>query len=95
MKIKVLRSRAEQIIGLQGLKEIPADTVYVFIGPFLDGVFHSRNVPEPFDLIFLDSKLEIVRRRRMVPPNDTAEVPPLDVWYAVEAKAGVLDRFII
>jgi uncharacterized membrane protein (UPF0127 family) len=94
MKIKVLRTPEERDIGLQHLPRIPDDTIYVFVGPFIAGQFHSRNVPEPFDLVFLSSKLDLISKHRLVPPNDVVPVN-FDATYALEAKPGVLDMFIV
>ena len=93
MKIKVLRTREEVELGLQHLPRIPDDTIYVFAGPFLGGQFHSRNVPEPFELIFLSRELNILTVNRVIPPDGVAAVPPGTV-YALEARPGVLDQFI-
>jgi uncharacterized membrane protein (UPF0127 family) len=93
MQIKVLRTREEMDLGLQHMTRIPNDTIYVFVGPFLGGQFHSRNVPEPFDLVFLSAGLQVMSQNRLTPPNDVVRIPP-DVMYALEAKPGVLERFI-
>lgn len=90
MKIRVFRSPMEMDLGLQHMTKIPDDTVFVFVGPFIAGQFHSRNVPEPFELVFLSSKLEVISRHRLVPPNDVVPVN-FDAWYALEAKPGVID----
>lgn len=92
MNIKVLRSQEEKKQGLQHLAEIPADTVYVFVAP-LGGLFHSRNVPEPFDIMFLSPSLSVLGRSLVTPPDGVAFVP-LGSAYALEAKVGVLDKFI-
>jgi uncharacterized membrane protein (UPF0127 family) len=94
MNIKVLRTREERDLGLQHLPRIPDDTIYVFVGPFLGGQFHSRNVPEPFDLVFLSASLQVMYQNRLKPPNDVVKIPP-DVMYALEAKPGVLEKFIV
>lgn len=93
MKIKVLRTAAEMDLGLQHLPRIPDDTIYVFVGPFLGGQFHSRNVTEPFDLIFLSAGLQVIARHLVTPPLGFATIPP-DTMYALEAKPGVIDEFI-
>jgi uncharacterized membrane protein (UPF0127 family) len=94
MYIKVLRTREEQDLGLQYLPRLPDNTIYIFIGPFLAGQFHSQNVPEPFDLIFLSAALKVMSRHRLDPPHHV--VPGhFDAMYAVEAKAGLLDKFFV
>lgn len=94
MKIKVLRTREERDLGLQHLPRLPDDTIFVFVGPFLAGQFHSRNVPEPFDLIFLSSKLDVMSRHRLEPPHHVVPVH-YDAWLAIEAKAGLLDNLFV
>jgi uncharacterized membrane protein (UPF0127 family) len=94
MKIKVLRTREERNLGLQHLPRLPDDTIYVFVGPFLAGQFHSRNVPEPFDLVFLSAHLDVMSRHRLEPPHHVVPVH-YDAMYAVEAKAGLLDNFFV
>lgn len=90
MKIKVLRTRDEMDVGLQHLPRLPDDTVFVFVGPFIAGQFHSRNVPEPFELVFLSSRMDVISRHLLTPP--TAVVPVhFDAMYALEAKPGVID----
>jgi Uncharacterized ACR, COG1430 len=92
MKIIVFRTAGEKKLGLQNMTEIPADTIYVFVAP-LGGQFHSRNVPEPFDILFLSPSLNILGRGLVTPPDGVVAVP-LGAAYAVEAKVGVLDKFI-
>lgn len=94
MNIKILLTKAEQSVGLQGLLEIPDDTVYVFVNPSPGGHFHSRNVPGPFDLIFLSKWRQVISQSTLMPPNDIAATPPGTV-YALEAKPGVLRDFIV
>jgi hypothetical protein len=92
MNIKVLRTADEKRQGLQHLAAIPADTVYVFVGP-LGSQFHSRNVPEPFDILFLSPTLNMLGRALVTPPDGVIAVP-MGAAYALEAKPGVLDKFI-
>jgi uncharacterized membrane protein (UPF0127 family) len=94
MKVVVFRTYEERQRGLQHMAAIPDDTAYVFTGPFVLGQFHSRNVPEPFDIAFLSVTLHLIEKRRMVPPEDVVQAP-IGTMYVVEAKAGVLDRFTI
>jgi uncharacterized membrane protein (UPF0127 family) len=94
MNVKVLLTPEEKALGLQGLPRIPDDTIYVFVGPPVGGYFHSRNVPEPFDLAFLSSDRRVICRGFLTPPNDTAAVP-VGAAYAIETKFGVLDQFIV
>jgi uncharacterized membrane protein (UPF0127 family) len=94
MKVKILLTKAEQSVGLQYLPMIPGDTIYIFVSPSLGGYFHSRNVIGPFDLVFLSSSRQVLFQRTMIPPNDIVATPPGAAW-ALEAKPGVLQRFIV
>lgn len=92
MKIVVFRTPEERERGLQGIPRIPDDTLFVFIGPFLVGRFHSRNVPEPFDIAFMSSDFHLISKHRVTPPDMFVEAPD-GAALAIEAKAGVLDEF--
>jgi uncharacterized membrane protein (UPF0127 family) len=94
MQVKVLLTSEEKRLGLQHLSRIPDDTVYVFVGPPVGGHFHSRNVPEPFDLAFLDSNRTVICWGTMTPPDDAVQVP-LGAVYALEAKSGLLAQLIV
>lgn len=94
MKIVVFKTYEDRNRGLQHMPEIPPDTVFVFTGPFVLGRFHSRNVAEPFDIAFLSVTLQLIEKRRMVPPDDVVDAP-MGTMYVVEAKAGVLDQFTV
>lgn len=94
MQIKILLTKEEQSVGLQFLLAIPDDTIYVFVSPSPGGHFHSRNVPEPFDLMFLSADRRVLCWGRVTPPNGTVSTP-LDTAYALEAKPGVLEKFIV
>lgn len=94
MKIKILLTKEEQSVGLQFLPAIPDDTVYVFVSPSPGGHFHSRNVAEPFDLVFLSADRRVISFCTMMPPGFVVSTP-LNAMYALEAKPGVLEKFIV
>lgn len=92
MNVRVFETSEEQAEGLQHLKEIPRDTLYVF--PAIpEGVeFHSMNVPEPFDIAFLTEKYFVLSLVLMRPEEDRIKAPA-GCAMAVEAKAGNLSRW--
>src|SRR4029077_20220511 len=92
IKIVIFRTQEDQQLGLQYMASIPDNTVYVFMSPSISGQFHSRNVPEPFDIAFLSARMQLIEKRRMVPPNDVVQIPK-GTRFAVEAKVGVFDKF--
>lgn len=94
MKVVVFRTAVEKERGLQHMTEIPDDTVWVFTAIQPGTQFHSRNVPEPFEVAFLDWELRLLAKHRVVPPAESIYAPPGTV-YAVEAKDGVLVRFLV
>lgn len=92
MRIIVLRTLEEKKQGLQHLPWIPEQTLYVFEGVPEGIVFHSRNVPEPFDIAFLDDSFTVIGMARMQPPNDLVETPD-GTAYVLEAKGGRMKTF--
>jgi len=54
VNVRVLETSEEQEEGLQHLKQIPPDTLYVFPVVPEGTEFHSMNVPEPFDIALSD-----------------------------------------
>ena len=91
MELVVFDTPAQQANGLQHLLEIPADTLYVF--PLIQpgSYFHSRNVPEPFDIAFLAEDLTVLEIWTVTPPREGVDVPQ-DAVTVVEAKAGTLEK---
>lgn len=94
MKIVVLRTLLEQAQGLQHLDRIPDDTLYVFPLLTQGGSFHSRNVPEPFEIMFLTQDLSVISQHRLTPQTDYVNAP-LSARFAIEAKVGVLGKLTI
>lgn len=92
MNVRVLETSEEQEEGLQHLKSIPQDILYVFPVVPEGTVFHSMNVPEPFDIAFLTEDYFVLTLARMVPEKDRIKAPKASAM-AVEAKAGSLARW--
>lgn len=92
MNVHVFASEDEQAEGLQHLKRIPSDTLYVFPVVPAGSEFHSRNVPEPFDIAFLAEDYFVLTLARMVPEKDRIKAPNGSAM-AVEARAGNLARW--
>ena len=90
MRFVVLRAPEDQERGLQRIPRVDADTLYVFPGVQGGAVFHSRNVPEPFDLAFLSGDWVVLWKGTLVPQADTA-VAPLGTALALESRAGMMD----
>jgi uncharacterized membrane protein (UPF0127 family) len=90
VRFVVLRSPAEQELGLQHRARVEADTLYVFPGVRGGAVFHSRNVPEPFDLAFLSEDWRVLWKGTLVPEADTAAAP-FGTALAIESRAGMMD----
>jgi uncharacterized membrane protein (UPF0127 family) len=92
MKIVVLKTPFEQSHGLQYATRIEPDTAYVF--PFIEGgtSFHSRNVPEPFDIGYFTKRMKLLKVSTVVPPHQT-DTAPEGTFIAIEAKAGNLKKW--
>lgn len=89
MKILVFETPEQQAEGLQHLDKIDPDMLYVFPSAPQGVEFHSMNVPEPFDIAFLDRDYLVLALVRMVPVKDRIKAPAGSVM-AVEARAGNL-----
>ncbi len=89
--IVIFDTPALQARGLQHMPSIPADVLYVFplVAPGLS--FHSRNVPEPFDIAFLAEDFTVLDIALVVPPRGGATAPKRSAM-AVEARAGTLRK---
>lgn len=84
-------SIALQAQGLQHRSAIADETFFIF--PYVERgtFFHSKNVPEPFDLAFLDKDHRIIFLKTIVPQEEIAWAPPA-AFMAVESKAGFFAR---
>ncbi len=92
MNVRVFETSEDQEEGLQHLKSIPPETLYIFPVVPEGSEFHSRNVPEPFDIAFLSEGYRVLTLARMVPEKDRI-VAPKGSAMAVEARAGNLARW--
>jgi uncharacterized membrane protein (UPF0127 family) len=89
MKIRVFETVDDQAEGLQHLDAIDPDTLYVFPSVREGVEFHSRNVPEPFDIAFLTAEYRVLALVRMTPTQDRIRSPE-GCAMAIEARAGNL-----
>lgn len=92
MRVVIFNSQDEQAIGLQFRRYIEPDTLFVF--PFIreGSMFHSRNVPERFDLAFLAPDRTVLWKKVITPTAEMAPVPP-GATMALEAKEGWLSAY--
>lgn len=79
-------------MGLQYRPYIENDILFAF--PEMEGGdwFHSQNVPEPFDVAFVDADGAVLELWRVVPPEEMVQCP----WgtaVVLEAKAGNMARW--
>jgi uncharacterized membrane protein (UPF0127 family) len=89
MKTVVFETPEQRELGLQHLPSIPDDTVFVFAFTRPGALFHSRNCPEPFEVVFMSASEKVLRRGILTPPNDTIIAPP-GTTHTYEARPGVL-----
>jgi uncharacterized membrane protein (UPF0127 family) len=89
MKTVVFETREQQALGLQYFSSIPYDTVFKFPGIPAGTLFHSRNVPEPFEIFFVSAGGALLKRALITPPLDTIEAPP-GTSCVYEARPGVI-----
>lgn len=87
MQIVVFETFEEQAHGLQHKPYIEDNTLWVFPYVSNGSVFHSRNVPEPFDLAFLDIELRIIGIWTITPPHEIIRVPR-NTAMALESKGN-------
>lgn len=92
MRLVILRTIHERERGLQFLHFIPEETLYVFEDISEGNIFHSENVPEPFDIAFLDENFTVLGMARMRPPRDRVKAPP-GTALALESKGGRMKTF--
>ena len=92
MRVVIFNSPDEQAIGLQYRRYIEPDTLFVF--PFLrsGSVFHSRNVPERFDLAFLAPDRTVLWKGVVTPTYEVAPAPQ-GTTMALETKEGWLSAY--
>jgi len=79
----------EKAKGLQFMKPIPERRLFVFTGISEGITFHTRNVAEPIEIMFLSPGGEILERTTLIPPHETVVAPP-GTALAVETKDGLL-----
>jgi len=89
MRYAILDTFEKQEEGLQHLARIDRDLVLVF--PYVEPgwLFHSRNVPEPFDLAFVSRARRVIILETVRPPLGTLRAPA-GSWMALESAAGAL-----
>ena len=82
-----LKTPEEKARGLQGMSQIAEDTLWIFhdVNPGI--VFHSRNVPEPFDIAFLDASGRVLEVHTVEPPRGTIQAPERTSM-VLESKEG-------
>lgn len=89
MRVVHLLTEEEKGRGLQFAPEVGPGVVLFFHDVREGAVFHSRNVPGPFDLVFLDASGAVIDGERMRPPDQVAVAPPGSAA-ALESAAGSL-----
>lgn len=89
MRVVIFDTPELQERGLQHKRSIEEGTLFVFplVTPGVQ--FHSRNVPESFDLIFIDYDLCVLEIMTIDPPFGVA-VAPDRTYAAIESKAYLL-----
>ncbi len=87
MNVSILDTPEKQAKGLQHLQAVPRDTIFVFPLVTEEMFFHSRNVPERFDIAFLDEDFVILEMATITPPDETID-PPAGTAMAIESAAG-------
>lgn len=87
MRIVTFETPQEKMHGLQHLYWIEDQTIYVFPHVYGGDIFHSRNVPEPFDIAFIGEDHKVLDLRTMYPEDDLAQAPEGSVM-AIETKGG-------
>lgn len=93
MKTVIFATPEEQSLGLQFLTEIPGDVIYRFPRIYRGAVFHSHNVPEPFEIAFVRADGYILKCILMTPPDSVATAPD-GTSYVLEAKPGIIGTIV-
>jgi len=81
----------DQERGLQHLRPIPDDVLFVFTDIEPGTSFHSRNVTEPFEISFVDRFGKVLEERLIMPPTETTTAPP-GTAHVIETKEGVMSK---
>jgi uncharacterized membrane protein (UPF0127 family) len=92
VNVHVFETPDEQAEGLQHLDRIDPGMLYVFPSAPEGVEFHSMNVPEPFDIAFMNDDYRVLALIRMIPMADRIKAPAGSTM-AVEARAGNLSRW--
>jgi len=92
MKVVIFNTPEEQAIGLQYRRYIEPNTLFVFPSLQAGSVFHSRNVPERFDLAFLAPDRTVLWKGLVTPTLEIAPAPE-GTAMALEAKEGWLSAW--
>ena len=92
VKVVTFETPDERVRGLQFREAIEPDTLFVFPSTYQGAAFHSKNVPESFDIAFLSRELIVIQIEQIWPPGGISVAPP-GTSMAVEAKAGMLKRW--
>lgn len=93
MEIVRFETPDQQALGLQWLPSIQPDTLYWFPRILPGFVFHSQNVPEPFEIAFFSTEGYLLSIVLMNPPDSKAIAPPKSS-FAMEARPGVIKKSI-
>jgi len=91
ISITVFSLPEEKAKGLQFMKPVPPRHLFVFSDIAPGTMFHTRNVTEPIDIMFVSLGGEVLDMVTIVPPRGTIQAPP-GTGLAVEAKEGELSR---
>lgn len=88
MKVVIFKTPEQKAKGLQHLIYVEPETLYVFENVTPGDQFHSRNVPEPFDIGFIDDDGVVLELWvHMQPPLARVTAPP-GTAMAIEVKGG-------
>lgn len=87
-----LETPADYHTGLQGLKPIPARTLFLFPRISAGQTFHSQGVLEPFEIFFLNRHGRIMSSWTVEPPDGVIETPP-GTTMVVEGREGTHYEF--
>lgn len=91
MKVIIYDTWERQAQGLQNRRPIEDETIFVF--PLVEEgmLFHSQNVTEPFDIVFIARDRTVLTHHTITPELETVLAPP-GSFMAIESKAGYLSR---
>lgn len=95
LDIEIADNEYERETGLMYRTEMEDDQGMLFVFPEEQPRgFYMKNTYIPLDLIFLDSKKEIVSITRNAEPGDLATIPSgAPAQYVLEVKAGLADQW--